>query len=132
MPTKRPINERLAELITDMVGSMWCAYVFAGLAFVSLPQALEGGRMAFVAWLSQTFLQLVLLSVIMVGQDVSTRKAERRSEKTYKDAEEILKILRQNHAMITDSIKGDNRIKHPSEKNPHDPLDGPETTPHPW
>ena len=130
MPTKRPINERLAELITDMVGSMWCAYVFAGLAFVSLPQALEGGRMAFVAWLSQTFLQLVLLSVIMVGQDVSTRKAERRSEKTYRDAEEILKLLKHHGDIIEESTIV--LTRKPRKKNQQDPLDDPETTPHPW
>ncbi|MDE1907457.1 MAG: hypothetical protein KGH75_13515, partial [Rhodospirillales bacterium] len=37
------INGRLAVFITDTVGTMWCAYVFAAIALVSLPEAIKGG-----------------------------------------------------------------------------------------
>jgi DNA integrity scanning protein DisA with diadenylate cyclase activity len=129
--SKRPINERIAELITDMVGSMWCAYLFAALALVSLPQAIQAGTMAIVSWLSQTFLQLVLLSVIMVGQDVASRRAERRAERTYRDAEEILKLLRRHGEMIEESTIVLTRAPKREKKCP-DPLDGPKGEPHPW
>src|SRR5476649_1156755 len=36
---------------------------------------------------SQTFLQLVLLSVIIVGQNITSRSSDKRAEMTYKDAE---------------------------------------------
>ena len=65
------LNGRIAVLITNAVGTMWCAYVFAAIALISLPQAIAGGVAPLIAWIAQTFLQLVLLSVIMVGQKVS-------------------------------------------------------------
>ena len=63
-------NEWLALKITAAVSSMTCAYIFAALAMVSLPEAIHGGAATLVAWTAQTFLQLVLLSVIMVGQKI--------------------------------------------------------------
>lgn len=75
------LNERLAEIITSAVGSMWCAYAFAGLALISLPDALRAGRMAIIQWVAQTFLQLVLLSVILVGQKVQAKKSGDRAER---------------------------------------------------
>ena len=71
-------NGRLAVLITKGVGSMWCAYAFAALALISLPDAIHQGTVAVVSWISQTFLQLVLLSVIMVGQQVLRRRPTSR------------------------------------------------------
>jgi hypothetical protein len=41
----------------------------------------------FVQWVSQTFIQLVMLSVIMVGQNILGRASDKRAEMTYKDAE---------------------------------------------
>ena len=52
-----------------------------------LPQAVGGGLLALVQWISQTFIQLVMLSVIMVGQNIIGQAADRRSEMTYKDAD---------------------------------------------
>lgn len=69
-------NRWLAIKVTDLVGTMWCAYVFAGLALLSLPSAVaSGSRVILISWVSQTFLQLVLLSVIMAGQSVQADKA---------------------------------------------------------
>ena len=61
------LNAKLAVFLTNMVGSMWCAYAFAVLAVVGLPAALKPGGEGIIAWIAQTFLQLVLLSVIIVG-----------------------------------------------------------------
>lgn len=74
------LNARLAVAITTAVGSMWCAYAFMALALVSLPSAINSGSLVIlVAWISQTFLQLVLLSVIIVGQKVQEAATDLRA-----------------------------------------------------
>ncbi len=81
------LNGRVALVLTTIVGTMWCAYAFAALALVVLPDALNGGILTTVQWVSQTFIQLVMLSVIMVGQNIIGRSADKRADLTYKDAE---------------------------------------------
>ena len=83
-------NTRVAILITKAVGSMWCAYAFALFDLISLPAAIRGGAPAIVSWVAQTFLQLVLLSVIMVGQNVQGAAADKRAEATFHDASATL------------------------------------------
>lgn len=61
------INDSVARAVTTFVGSMLCAYLFAGLAIYGGLHVDWGNTFQVVQWLSQTFLQLVLLSVIMVG-----------------------------------------------------------------
>lgn len=84
-------NARLAVGVTRVVGSMWCAYAFALFDLISLPDAIRAGTAAIVSWIAQTFLQLVLLSIIMVGQDVQSKAADKRAESTYQDAEVIMR-----------------------------------------
>ena len=85
---RRPgLNNRIALVLTTAVGTMWCAYIFALLALMVVPQAIHGGLLTFVQWVSQTFIQLVMLSVIMVGQSILGQASDKRSEMTYKDAE---------------------------------------------
>jgi len=77
-------NRRVAEKITSFVSTMWCAYIFAALALISLPAAIKTGDVVvIVAWIAQTFLQLVLLSIIMVGQQVSSRSVEEMIKETH-------------------------------------------------
>ena len=83
-------NKFLGDRITKSVGTMWCAYAFALIAFISLPEAIHTGTSALISWIAQTFLQLVLLSIIMVGQKVEGAASDTRAEDTYKDAEAIL------------------------------------------
>jgi hypothetical protein len=83
-------NAALAVRITTVVGSMWCAYAFAAFDLISLPAAIRGGAQTIVSWVAQTFLQLVLLSIIMVGQNVQAAAADKRAEATYLDAEMVL------------------------------------------
>ncbi len=89
------VNDRVALVLVAVVGSMWCAYVFAGLALVALPSAMGGGILPLIQWLSQTFIQLVMLSVIMVGQNIQGRTADQRAEATYQDATAILAYAEQ-------------------------------------
>jgi hypothetical protein len=78
------LNDRIAVLVTKSVGTMWAAYVFALISCVSLPQALsaflKGDRVTGVSWLSQSFLQLILLPIIMVGQNVISASQDARAE----------------------------------------------------
>ena len=83
-------NTNVAILVTKAVGSMWCAYLFALFDLISLPDAIRTGPSAIVTWVAQTFLQLVLLSVIMVGQNVQAAAADKRAEATFHDASATL------------------------------------------
>ena len=84
------LNAKIAVFLTNIVGSMWCAYVFAGIALIGLRPALRPGGEGIIAWIAQTFLQLVLLSVIMVGQNVQSLASDIRSQRTYDDTVQIL------------------------------------------
>ncbi len=75
------VNTRLAVGITKMVGSMWCAYLFTLLALISLPAAIGShSPIIIVGWIAQTFLQLVLLTIIIVGQNVQAAVSDARAE----------------------------------------------------
>lgn len=77
-------NQKIAEKITSAVSTMWCAYIFAAIALVSLPAALRtGDPIVIVAWVAQTFLQLVLLSIIMVGQSASSDAVAQKIDETH-------------------------------------------------
>ena len=93
-------NGRLAILITNTVGTMWCAYIFGILALLSLPDAIRGGMAPLIAWIAQTFLQLVLLSVIMVGQKVAAAASDKQALQTYQDAEALIKIQDEMHHLV--------------------------------
>ena len=84
-------NDWLGLKVTRIVGTMWCAYAFACISLSSLPSTLAQHSLNLdVQWIAQTFLQLVLLSVILVGQNIQARASDKRSEQTYKDAEAVL------------------------------------------
>jgi len=94
------VNGRIALLLTTAVGTMWAAYAFAILALVALPSALGGGLLPLIQWVSQTFIQLVMLSVIMVGQNIVSRAADKRAEMTFRDAEAIFHEAEQIQAHL--------------------------------
>ena len=85
------LNARVGLRITVIVGTMWCAYLFTVLALVSAPSAFKtGNTLIIVAWIAQTFLQLVLLPVIIVGQNIQAATSDKRAEDTYNDAAAVL------------------------------------------
>jgi hypothetical protein len=102
-------NAKFAVVITSGVGTMACAYAFALLAFVSLPAILiaanvltksdvptfftKPGLILIVSWVAQTFLQLVLLSIILVGQRVQSAASDARALKEFEDTQIILDRL---------------------------------------
>lgn len=84
-------NERIGLGITRRVGTMWAAYLFAALSLVSLPAAIASGNLIIIiGWIAQTFLQLVLLPIIIVGQNIQAQSADKRAIATYEDAGAIL------------------------------------------
>jgi hypothetical protein len=94
----REFNTRVGLRITKIVGTMWSAYAFAALALISLPAALHTrNTVIIVGWVAQTFLQLVLLAVIMVGQEAQSRKVEKTILETHD-------IVIDEHAMTRDLI----------------------------
>lgn len=99
-------NAMLAVGITGAVGTMWCAYLFGVLALISLPEAVRGGTATLVAWIAQTFLQLVLLSIIIVGQKVAGAASDKRALDTYNDAEAVLHeaLQIQEHLAAQDKV----------------------------
>lgn len=101
-------QEKMALTITKAVGSMYCAYLFAIIALISLPDAIHGGRAAIISWVAQTFLQLVLLSIIMVGQNISGKHSELRADADYEvnmkaetEIEEIKRKLDELKELVT-------------------------------
>jgi uncharacterized membrane protein len=110
--------DKIAIFITKIVGTMWCAIAFTILALISLPSAINGGTATTISWIAQTFLQLVLLSIIMVGQNLQSKHSELRADADYetnleakKDIEMLMKRL--------DSIENDklNKILEILKKN---------------
>ncbi len=74
------LNTRIAVIITKSVGSMWCAYLFALISLIALPAAIAShDPIIIVAWISQAFLQLVLLPIIIVGQNVQAEASDARA-----------------------------------------------------
>ncbi|MHB1498952.1 MAG: hypothetical protein ACYCXN_13710 [Acidimicrobiales bacterium] len=100
-------NKRLAVLITGNVGTMTCFWLFCVIALLGLPAALveahvvtptigligEAGFVIMVQWIAQSFLQLILLPSLMVGQNLQNEAADARSAKTFEDVERIIDLL---------------------------------------
>ena len=113
----KKFNLLLAQKVTTGVATMWCAYLFAGIALISLPKAIQSGdSIVIVSWVAQTFLQLVLLSIIMVGQKVQSQGVEETINQTHiatlaefelaKEARELArKEVRELHQLSIDMHK---------------------------
>jgi uncharacterized membrane protein len=100
------VNERIAAWLTQRLGSMWTFYaagltqlLWIGLAEIGV-QRFDPYPFAFMTFLS-TLAQLIFMVVIMVGQDVLGRAADRRSEQTFLDAGAILHECRRMKARLT-------------------------------
>ena len=101
------LNGRIGLVITSAVGTMVCAYVFAVIALISLPSAISSGNLTIlIAWVSSNFIQLVLLPIVIVGQNLQANAADKRSEQTYKDAEAVLHeaLQIQQHLAAQDAV----------------------------
>jgi hypothetical protein len=91
-------------LITKVVGTMWCAYVFTIIALISLPAAWSGGSATFIPWLAQTFLQLVLLSIIIVGQNLQASVSEQRAIETHDMVMLEFQLVKETHERLHEKV----------------------------
>lgn len=106
-------NKKVAVWITDKVGTMTCFWLFNALSFIGLPATLvaaglalslgpvgwltAAGFIVMVQWTAQSWIQLVLLPALMVGQNLQNEAADVRATKQFEDTEEILSILKEMH-----------------------------------
>ena len=102
-------NNRLALWITKSVGTMWCAYLFAVLGGTGIAAALTNNTtlVLLVGSVSGYFLQLVLLPIIIVGQNVQAEATDARAEADHETLHALhtinvqqLKILRQQQEIL--------------------------------
>ena len=99
-------SKRIAQALTRGVGTMTCFWVFCALSLCSLPSVLsafspfahtfppwmvKASIIALVAWIAQTFFQLVLLPALMVGQNLQNQAADARAAKTFEDVETLIR-----------------------------------------
>ena len=101
------LNGKIGLMITTLVGTMICGYVFAAIALLSLPSAISSHNLTIIiAWISSNFLQLVLLPIIIVGQNLQANASDKRAENTYKDAEAVLAeaVEIQKHLKAQDQV----------------------------
>lgn len=95
------LNAAIGLKITLVVGTMWAAYAFTILTLVSAPDAFKSGSaITIVAWIAQTFLQLVLLPIIIVGQNIQAQAADKRAQATFDDASAVLEEAKQIQAHL--------------------------------
>ena len=88
------INNKIAERCTLIIGTMWCVYAFIILTLLPffIPSLSKQ-----IQYLSSAFLQLVFLPLIMVGQSILNKGAE--------------KIAKQDHEMIMKELSEIKEIK---------------------
>ena len=95
--------DRLGVVITRSVGTMIAAIIFTIVSLVSLPAAIAThDKIIIVSWIAQTFLQLVLLPIIIVGQNIQGKHTEvmadeefKTTQTTYKDLEHLITVNKQ-------------------------------------
>jgi hypothetical protein len=100
-------NKRLAMVITQNVGTMTCFWLFCVISVSSLLAVMyaahiigtvgfltAAGFILIVSWLSQNFIQLVLLPALMVGQNLQNEAADARAAKTFEDVEDARESIK--------------------------------------
>ena len=98
----REFNQQVGLFVTEKVGTMSCAYLFAVIAFVSLPEAiLSEDPLEIVSWIAETFLQLVLLSIIIVGQNIQSEIAEQQAQTDRETLAAIKRLAEEIHLVTT-------------------------------
>jgi hypothetical protein len=99
------LNRRIAEKITSVVSTMWCAYIFGALALISFPAAMRSDDvMVKVDWVAQTFLQLVLISIIMVGQKKSSDSVEKMIAETHAAALAEFELAKESRTVAAQEL----------------------------
>ena len=81
---------------------MTFAYLFALMALISLPEALSSeDPLEIISWIAETFLQLVLLSIIIVGQNIQSEIAGQQAQTDRETLVAIKKLAEEIHVVAT-------------------------------
>jgi hypothetical protein len=112
-------NKKLAMIITNNIGTMTCFWLFCVISLSSLPAVLLSahiihtvgflgaeGFIICVSWLSQNFIQLVLLPALMVGQNLQNDAADARAAKTFEDVEDARDSLKRTLDLLDCHTEG--------------------------
>lgn len=101
-------KEKIAIWVTDRIGTIECAILFAGIGIGSIVGLITGN-----VWLgvglggfSSYFLQLVMLPLISIKQNIDQSHAELVAENTYSAAIATEKILMGIHEKLDNIIDG--------------------------
>ena len=101
-------NGRLAAALTQRVGSMWSVYftiafvlAWIGLATAGPLRSLDPYPFPFLLFLGNV-VQLLLVFVILVGQQVLGRATDKRAMQTYADSVAIFDEVTQLHNHLTE------------------------------
>jgi hypothetical protein len=80
------MNKKIAIWITNHVGTMTTAYIFLVIGIGSLIGIITGNTVLALTCgaISSYILQLVLLPIIMLGQNIQSEASEKRMEKMIK------------------------------------------------
>jgi uncharacterized membrane protein len=99
-------NARVGARVTRAVGSMWSVYLtllvvvgWIALATLGPLHTVDAYPFPFLLFLGN-LVQLLLVFVILVGQGVLGRAADRRSKQTFDDAERILREVTELHSHL--------------------------------
>ena len=98
------LTDRIALKATGVVGTM--GFFYACLIMVTIPLLIPP-TMAVVQYISSGYLQLILLPLIMVGQNLQSRHSETRAENDYqvnmraeREIEHVFKHLEYQNAIL--------------------------------
>jgi uncharacterized membrane protein len=108
------LNEKIAIKATKFFGSMPTFWVFCIWAFLPLLPFFNNYK-EFILYISSGFIQLTALPLIMVGQEILGRSAEKRAQsdhemlqEQYSDIKSLLKEIRElhdhTHSLINDKL----------------------------
>lgn len=111
------IHQRIASFFANVLGSPYTIYAFGLIAFISLPATIASHSIPLlIAWITQTFIQLVALAVLQAKQVLDGKHSEKIADETHtnallaeQNAEEIKAMLEQVYEHLFD-------IKASSEK----------------
>jgi uncharacterized membrane protein len=118
-------NGRIAAWMTKKVSTMWSFYLIAlflgtwmALATWGPFHSIDPYPFAFLLFLGN-LIQLPLIFAILVGQQVLGLAADRRSMRTYEDAEAILHEIEQLHRHLEKQDEVMNKGVSLADPNPH-------------
>jgi len=86
------LNDRIALWVVKHVSTMYCAYLFVGIGVGAIVGTLFNWQIGILCGVfSSQFIQLVLLPIIMVGQDLLQKQSSEHHERHGEKLDELLR-----------------------------------------